>query len=236
MGKTPFIATALDHKDTRPLLVLDCEGGILSARDRKDLHVRQVRTEREIRDIGNMLYEAADFSTDPPTLPYKTVAIDTYSELAKRIMNEIMKEVVQRRPDQQVEVPSQREYLILGERIRDITRFFKDLPCNTIFSCHSGEAKNNANQQIFFPQFTGQLRHAIAGHCDIVGYMTAEVKNGVTERFMQTVRTKTVIARDRFFVLGDGVINPTVPDLFDAIQKAPGTIVTGNGTQPKEKK
>ena len=90
VGKTPFVATAMDHKDTRPVLVLDCDGGILSARDRKDLHVKQVRTEAQIREFGNMLREAADYSTDPPTMPYKTVIIDTYSELVKLMMRDIM--------------------------------------------------------------------------------------------------------------------------------------------------
>lgn len=229
VGKTPFVATAMDHKDTRPVLVLDCDGGILSARDRKDLHVKQVRTEAQIREFGNMLREAADFSTDPPTMPYKTVIIDTYSELVKLMMRDIMIGVHALKPNQPVEVPSQREYLILGERVREITRFFCDLPCNVIFSCHSGDARNNQNQQTFFPNFTGQLRHAIAGYCDIVGYMTAEVEKGETSRFMQTIRTKTVIARDRFYVFGEGIVNPTIPYIWDAVQ------ASGNGTHKKEK-
>jgi hypothetical protein len=225
VGKTPFAATALDHKDTRPVLFLDCDGGILSARERTDLDVKQVRTEAAIREIGNMLYASADFSKDPPTMPYKTVVIDTYSELVKLMMGEIMAELVQRRPELPKEVPSQREYLILGERVREITRFYRDLPCNVIFCCHSGDAKNNSNATIFFPQFTGKLRHDIAGYCDIVGYMTAEVEKGKTSRFMQTIRSGQVIARDRFNVFGVGIDDPTVPMMWDAIK--------GNGTLPK---
>lgn len=175
-----------------------------------------------------MLRDSVDWESDPPTMPYKTVAIDTYSELAKLIMVEIMTEVHASKPNQPKEVPSQREYLILGERIREITRLYRDLPCNMIFSCHSGEGKDNRNRDKFFPQFTGQLRHAIAGYCDIVAYMTATQEKGETERFIQTVKTETVIARDRFNVCGDGVINPTVPMLWDMIM--------GNGTQPKKEK
>lgn len=222
VGKTLLGGTALDHKDLRPCLYLDVDGGITTVRERKDLEVKQVRTMTEARQIFNTLYDSVNWEADEPTLPYKSIVVDTLSELAKLDMREIMKKVAQENPKMNEYVPSQREYLISGERVREIVRHYRDLPCHVIFLCHSDDRKDNQNRTVFFPQFSGRLRHDIAGFIDVVGYMYADIDKDRTERYLQVTKTRTVSAKDRTNKLGGVVANPTLPDIWDAIQ--------GNGT------
>lgn len=231
VGKTVLAGTALDHPDLTPVLYLDVDGGVLTLRKRKDLEVIQIRSMKQAREIYNELFDATNWEAEDPTCPYATVVIDTLSELAKLDMREIMKAVALANPNQQEYVPSPREYLINGERVREIVRAYRDLPCNVLFTCHVGDMKNDANATIFFPQFNGKLRSDIAGFIDIVGYMTADVRGGETERFIQTVKTKRVAAKDRSQMLGDGVDNPTLPLLWDMIH---GKVVSDNGTKSEK--
>jgi hypothetical protein len=218
VGKTRFAGTALEHEALKPVLYLDVDGGIVTLRKNKDLDVRQVRSMGEAREIYNTLYKAVDWESKEPALPFKTVVIDTLSELAKLDMREIAKEANARNPNQNEYVPSQREYLINGERVREIVRAYRDLPCNVVFCC--GDARDNSNAMIFFPQFTGKLRHEIAGFIDIVGYMTADTDKGEFVNQIQTVKTKRVSAKDRTDSLGGLVDNPTLPMLWDIIHSA----------------
>jgi hypothetical protein len=217
VGKTEFAGTALDHPELKPVLYLDVDGGIVTLRKRKDLQVKQVRSMTEARKIYNQLHDAVDWEAEDPTLPYKTCVIDTLSELAKLDMREIAKAAHDNNPNQNEYVPSPREYLISGERVREIVRSFRDLPCNVIFNCHSGDGRDNSNATIFFPQFTGKLRHEIAGFIDIVGYMTADVEGGKFTNSMQTIKSKRVAAKDRTQALPPLIENPTLPMIWDLI-------------------
>ena len=220
VGKTELAGTALDHKDLRPVLYLDIDGGVKTLRKRTDLDVRQVRSMDEARKIYNECYAAVDWEAKDPKLPYTTVVFDTLTELAKLDMREIARAAHNTNPNQSEYVPSPREYLISGERVREIVRKFRDLPCNVIFCCHSGEGKDNSNANIFFPQFTGKLRTEIAGFIDIVGYMTAAQKDGAFYNQMQTMKTKQVSAKDRSKVLPKVIEMPTLPMIWDLIHES----------------
>jgi len=217
VGKTELAGTALEHVDLRPVLYLDVDGGVTTLRKRADLDVRQVRSMQEARDIYNECYNAVDWEAKDPSLPFKTVVVDTLSELAKLDMREIAAAAHAKNPLQDKYVPSPREYLISGERVREIVRAYRDLPCNVIFNCHSGDGKDNSNATIFFPQFTGKLRHEIAGFIDIVGYMTADHEKGAFKNYMQTVKTKRISAKDRTKALPEIIEMPTLPMIWDLI-------------------
>jgi len=222
VGKTRFAATALDHAELRPVLYLDVDGGVVAVRKRHDLEVVQIRSMEKAREIHNDLYASVDWDSEKPRAPYKTVVIDTGSELAKLDMRVIARAAHDANPRQHEYVPSQREYLIGGERMREIVRAYRDLPCHFIFCCHSGDGKDNSNATIFFPQFSGKLRHEIAGFLDIVGFMTADTEKEEFINYMQVRKTKKVAAKDRTDSLGEGgmVVLPTLPDIYDTIVEA----------------
>lgn len=154
---------------------------------------------------------------------YKTVVIDSLTELQKLDMRTIMQEQYSRKPDTtDVDVPSQREWGKNGERIRRIVRAFRDLPLNTIMTALAASEKDEGSGVVsFYPMLPGKMRAEVPGYFDIVGYLSAaEERNGeVIVRRLQLAKTRRVIAKDRTDSLGNLLENPTIPEMWDIIHK-----------------
>ena len=107
-GKTYLLGTAEDHPDTHPVLILDVDGGVTTIRKRTGVDVIQVRSIDQIVAIHKELHENPGH--------YKTVGIDSLSELQKLDMRVVMKEAYERKPETtDIDVPSQREWGKSGE-------------------------------------------------------------------------------------------------------------------------
>lgn len=215
VGKTTFVGTAMDHEMTRPLLILDVDGGAITLRKRRDVDVIEIRTMKELQDIANNLEAANDGY-------YKTVAIDTMSELQKLDMKTVMKEQFEKNPETtDILVPSPREWGKSQDRMRDIIREFRDGEYNFIATCHLAEEKSDSGGRRVYAAIPGKLKNELAGFFDIVAYMkaVAEVSGGATtiHREMQLVNTETVSAKDRSDDLPPLMINPTIPDMWDIL-------------------
>jgi len=208
VGKTTFAGTAEDAQETAPVILLDIEGGTVTLRKRKNLDVVRIRSTEELVAVHAKLLTENDGY-------YKTCIIDSLTELQKLDMVDIMKELIQKRPDLDPDVPSQREWGKSIEHMRRIVRGFRDLPMNTIFTCLSIVDKDNNGNVTYTPSLPGKLKMEISGFVDVVGYMTATIEDGVPVRRMQFAQTQKVIAKDRTASLGDVVDNPTMPMLWD---------------------
>lgn len=210
-GKTFLGGTAEDHPLTAPVLFLDVEGGTITIRKRKDIDVIQVRSPEHVKEIHDKLREDNNGY-------YKTVVIDSLTELQKLDMRSIMLDVVQKRPDQDIDVPSQREWGKSNEHIRRIVRAFRDLEMNTIFTALMHELKDDKTGQVtYYPSVPGKLRAEVPGFLDIVGYLYTTINGEDISRTIQFTQTQRVIAKDRTSSLGDRMENPTIPMMFDLI-------------------
>lgn len=213
VGKTVLLGTAADHPETSPLLILDIEGGMMPLRGKKGIEVVPVRSLEELENVHAKLHM-------DKTGTYKTVGIDTLNELHDLDMKSIIARRDSNRPDLKGEPPSQREWGIARDHMRKIVRAFRDLPMNTIFIAHSNTDKDD-QVNIYAPMLSGKLQKEIPGFMDIVGYMTSDSKqvgrDVVIERGLQFVKTKRVMAKDRTGKLGDKVVDPTIPMLWDMI-------------------
>ena len=214
-GKTWLSATAQDHEATAPILFVDVEGGTTTIRHRPDVDVVQARTMSVIEDVHNQLRKNPDY--------YKTVVIDSLTELQKLDMRSVMKEQYDKRPDTtDIYVPSQREWGKSGERIRMIVRAYRDLPCNTIVTSLLHTEKDDKTGVVrIFPSLPGKLRSEIPGFFDIVGMLrvtTLTEENEIKfQRILQVAGTERVTAKDRTSSL-DGLLNdPTIPMIWDLI-------------------
>lgn len=212
VGKTWLAGTAEDDKATSPVLFLDVEGGVTTLRKRKNLDVVAVRSIDQIVKVHASLRKDPDY--------YKTVVVDSLTELQKLDMREIMREASARNPNQDEDVPSMREWGKSGERIRRIVRAYRDLPMNTIFTAHTIVDKDANNATNYAPSLPGKLRAELPGFLDIVGYMYTFIEDGVTIRRVQFAKTKTVIAKDRTDELGDYLDNTTIPEMWKTIHNA----------------
>jgi len=202
---------------TSPLCILDIDGGISTLRNRKDIDVVQVRSVKQLVDAYKMLYNA--IPADGKKFPYGTIGIDTLSELQSLDLAEVMKQFARTNDKIDPDIPDMRGYGKSGSHMREIVRAFRDLPCNTIFCCHSSTDRDNNMKMLTFPKLTGKLKTEIPGFLDIVGYYNIrnDGDNGIM-RVMQFQKTETTIAKDRTGAFEPVEINPTIPSLWDKLQ------------------
>lgn len=209
-GKTYLAGTAQDHPRTSPVLIVDIEGGVTTLRHRKDIDVARARTIQDIIDIHNKLH-ASDGGG------YGTVVLDSLTELQKLDMDSIMKEVHKARPDLDPDIPSMREWGKSSNRIRRIVRAYRDLPVNTIMTALVAEDRDNNNVLKFAPSLPGKLKSEVPGFMDIVGYYSTVQEDDEIQRKLQVLGTRRVIAKDRTSALGELVVNPTIPMMWEMI-------------------
>lgn len=223
-GKTYFGGTADDDERTKPLLVFDVEGGLATLRRRSGVDVTPpIRSLKDFTNKYNELYRSIDKETGQ--LYYKTLMIDSLTELTALDMRSIMDEAYNKNPETvDKDVPSPREWGKAREHMRTIVRALRDLPCNIVFTAALGShTEENTNITRFYPAFAGKLRADIPGFVDIVGYLYADNSGGGdVVRRLQVTGTRRVVAKDRTSALGDVVENPTIPMLWDLIN-APQT-------------
>jgi phage nucleotide-binding protein len=216
VGKTYLCGTAVEHDKTNPVLLIDIEGGTLTVRDRK-IDVVSARTLVDVQKIVNKLITAGE------DMYYKTVVLDSLTELQKLDMRYIMKQAKAnaKNPDSvDVDVPSQREWGKSLEHTRSIVRAFRDLPCNTIITALAHQQMDDSGSVTgIFPSLPGKARNEIPGFMDVVGYYHVRQAGQTLIRRVQFAKTSRVQAKDRTGLLGDAVDDPSFPQLFDMIHK-----------------
>src|SRR6266576_5900060 len=217
-GKTTFVGTAMDSPLTHPAFLLDIEGGSTVLNDKPDVDVRQARAMAEVQKVADILHAHPKY--------YKLFALDSLTELRDIDMNEVMLEQWKKKPETtDKDVTSPREWGKSGNRIKEILRYLKDLPCHVIVTTLT-ETKQDQRSGIerLQPLLPGQLGKQVPGFFDIVGYLRATEKNGEYLRTMQFQKTERVMAKDRTKVLPGILDNPTIPMIWDIIFKAGATI------------
>jgi hypothetical protein len=195
------------------MLLIDIEGGTLTLR-RRNIDVVQVRNMKQIEAVHN------EIANDTERY-YKTVGIDSLTELQKLDMRTVMMEQYNKKPDStDMFVPSQREWGKSGERVRMIVRAFRDLPVNTIVTAlMSSDKDERSGITSFFPSFPGKLRSEIPGFFDVVGLLTTFNEDGGVHRQLQFAKTQRVVAKDRTDSLGETMIDPSIPLMWERITK-----------------
>lgn len=226
-GKTYLLGTAADSEHTTPSLVIDIEGGTRTIYG-KNVDVKRVTSIAQLSALYAELH--SDIKTDEngvQSLYYKSIMLDSISELQKLDMDEIMTATVALHPERNKSVPAQREWGITGDHMRAIIRKFRDLPCNVIVTALATETVDqNTNRKSYGPSLPGKLKNEVAGFFDIVGFLyTAQDETGVV-RQLQFAKTPSVVAKDRTGKLGDLMINPTILDIWNLINSKPAEKAT----------
>ncbi len=210
------MGTADDDERLRPLLVFDVEGGMATLAKRPGVEVVSVRSIKELEDNYSKLF----YSIKDGKLFYKTIAIDSLPELADLDMRTVMKAAFARSPDKvDMDVPSPREWGIVRNHIRLIVRGFRDLPAHVVFTAGQGVDQPDGQPPKYYPSFAGKLAREVPGFADIVGYYHLKSDGlGGINRELQVQGTQRVVAKDRTSQLGQVVMNPTLPSLWDIVE------------------
>lgn len=213
VGKTTLAGSCDAVAAMRPVLNIDIEGGTESLRHSyPDVETVRVKTWKEVQGVYNELAEG--------THKYRTVLLDSLTEIQKFNMYNIMTDLAQKRPDLDPDVPGMREWGKNLEQIRRMVRAFRDLEMHTIFTALVREEKNQkTGLTTMQPSLSGKMAGEVAAFLDVVVYYYVKQIGDGTEaefkRLLLTQKTDTQVAKDRSGKLPMVMESPNMQMIFD---------------------
>lgn len=222
VGKTTLAGSADDVPSMRPVLFIDIEGGTESLRHSyPEVETVRVTTWKEMQAVYNVLYSGEH--------DFKTVVLDSLTEIQKFNMYQIMADVAQKRPDLDPDVPSMREWGKNLEQIRRMVRGFRDLEMHTIFTALAKSDKDaKTGITTTKPSLSGKMADEVAAFLDVVVYYYVKQIGDGSEaefkRLLLTQKTDSQVAKDRTGRLPMVVESPTMSEIYRLM-----TNPTGNG-------
>lgn len=204
-GKTVFSGSADAVPEMRPVLLIDVEGGTFSLRNTyPDVDVVRVKTWKDMGEIYGALYE--------DELDYKTVVLDSLTEIQKFSMYNIMRDLTRKESERDPDVPGLREWGKNIEQTRRLIRAFRDLSSiNVIFTAlvvFDKDSRTGAIQAR--PSLSGKLSQEASGFVDFVVYMYTKLVGEDLRRLMLTAGTDRQIAKDRSGQLPELLEDPSM--------------------------
>lgn len=254
VGKTTLALTANDHPELAPALVLNFEGGLLSVVNRGDVDVINIQT---IDDLENVFWYFAQ--ENEAVSHFKTIVVDSGSELYNKALREVVNQNLGRRQNRKGDEDDfeLEDYGKAGNVVFRLFSMFRDLPRHVIVTSHAKRiyppnvdpSKNpNLEPREVRPSFSTTVAQRLVGIFDMVHYMyTADSVFAVDEensrvethryllpRAMGAYQAKT---RGPNFAaaLGDVVVDPTLPMLYDLLMATEGGKATNAALQDRER-
>lgn len=195
VGKTTLCATA-----PKPIII-SAESGLLSLRN-YDIPAIEINT---IDD----LYEAYDFVIGEQGKEFKTVCLDSVSEIAERILSD----------EKDTYKDGRKAYGEMQDRMEKLLRAFRDIPNkNVYFSCKQEKIQTDTGSIMFGPSMPGKnLSQGIGYFFDEEFCLAiAQDENG-PYRYLQTQTDMTTEAKDRSGAL-DMIEKPDLTHIFNKIK------------------
>lgn len=211
VGKTVLAGSAAEVEEMAPVVFLDIEGGTFSLRDRfPDASVVRVGSWSDMQKVYDELYRMKH--------GFKTVVLDSLTEIQKFSMYNIMQGVIKENPDRDPDIPAMRDWGKNIEQIRRLVRGFRDLPMHTVFTALvKADKDGKTGVTKLQPYLSGKLSGEIAGFLDIVGYMYRKVLDGHVQRLLLTSATEQQVAKDRSDKLPQVMTNPDMRTIYDGV-------------------
>lgn len=229
VGKTTLAGSADAVPSMRPVLLIDIEGGTESLRDNySDVDTVRVKTWDEMQALYNLLYSGKH--------EYKTIILDSLTEIQKFNMDNIMAALIRAKPEMDPDVPGMREWGKNLEQLRRMVRGFRDLEMHTIITALEKDDKDDSTgARKVYPMLSGQLAKQVAAFMDVVGYYYIKQigtgEKATYKRLLLTQATNKHTAKDRTGKLPSVIESPTMSMLFDMMYPKPNKT-----DKPKEAK
>jgi len=223
-GKTVFLSTVLEEPSMLPALMLDLEAGTMSIRS-KCAYVDFTNIAKPTQDKLNVLRVARwddlvkvyDLLWDG-SLAYKTVLIDSLSEINQMNLTHVATKGSMQRPSlKNPAVPEIRDYLISNTTMMEFLRGLRDLSGVHVIATALQEAEKTEEDMVIQiqPLLSGKLSRRVMGIFDIVGYMSIDA--ATRKRVLSCQPTAKIIAKDRTEggKLGAKIENPTFAKVLE---------------------
>lgn len=232
VGKTTLAGSADLVPEMSPVLVIDIEGGTESLKHSyPNVDMIRITSWKSMQDVYNELHLG--------NTGYKTVILDSLTEIQKFNMYAIMADVIKGRPNQDEDVPSMREWGINLEQIRRFVRGFRDLDMHTIFTALAKTDKDMKTGIISTkPSLSGKMADEVAAFVDIVTYYyVKQIGSGEEaefQRLLLTSKTDQIVAKDRSGRLPMVIQQPTMRTIFDLMTQYKEKEMTNKAPTIKE--
>lgn len=203
-----------------PRLMFDAEGRALYTPGHKiDWDPRQPLPEGITADTTVVINvrEFADFDLGYKTLakgghPFKSVIIDSLTELQQRCMDKILNGTGQAQTQDWGDLLREMDHIV--RKMRDL-RTHPTCPIDALVVVALSQDKNGKQR----PMLQGQLSLKVAGYFDLVGYMTLVLDGqGLEERRMLIKPIGLIEAKDNTHILGltygATIVNPNVAHML----------------------
>lgn len=240
VGKTVLAATAADHPELGPALVLNIEGGLLSLGTRKNVDTVHVGSFEALE-----AYFWKITSRQKPYDKYKTVIIDSATELQTLSLEGVVKNEVEKARKKGGENSRKSiDEIFVGDygkdtaRLKRVFRWFRDAPVNVIFTALSKEvlaksANPNDPPKVLSvePWLTSKLAQALMGYVDFVWYLNV----GQDESKPALYKKRVMLTRDVGLYkgktrginfsnsIGEVVVEPNLATLYNVLLKTEGS-------------
>ncbi len=167
-GKTTVAATA-----PRPY-VCDSNDGTLSFAGRKGLeHVRGDKV-RKLSDLDEVYDNFTATGQRDWSKKYDTLTLDHFDDIQGIIIDILADKAAEKDDRREVDMIEQREYGIMGNKMRRYVRKLKKLPKHKILICGEGVDFDSGRLR---PQLIGAMKQQLPYYCDHIAYLRIGKKN-----------------------------------------------------------
>ena len=197
VGKTTLCASAPSP------LIISCEGGLMALAD-KDIPVIEVDTVEEI-------YDALEFCSSKKGKKYKTICLDSASDIAEVFLSELKKDTKDPR----------QAYGKMNDHLLDLLRSFRDLKNKNVVIICKEKMVVDEGIELVTPSMPGKsLVEAVPYLFDIVAHMEIienfDDDDDESFRALRCQPTDDVVAKDRSGKLNE-LEEPNLKKLFRKI-------------------
>lgn len=250
-GKTTLAASSVYVPEMKDVIYISVEGGELSLSEFPDdlvdnnitvRNFRQVarvfeflRAHCRYRDSGDdakLIEQESRLRGEEVKIPrkYRTVVIDTLSEVAVYMTHQILGMNLETMPLDEEPAPSDiRDWGKLLGMERNFVRSIRDLPMHVVMVCPEIQievgTKDN-KRTLIRPAFQGRFIQEVAGFFDVVGYLRTATNPDASKGELRRLDLQRGIAYDpknRIQAIKVPFINnPTMADLVVPLYKAHG--------------
>ena len=238
VGKTYLAGTASEVDSMKDVLIVNAEAGDLSlsafegvdsitVQDFKTLgrineYLKQHCIARDAGDTDKLRkLEAAVRQCDEKEIEtpreYRTVIIDSLTELEAYCFNQLLGITDTTRLDEDPESAEWTEYKKNHTMMQRVVRAFRDLPMHVIFTASEQFQQDESKRYKFSPDLTGKLSKKIQGFMDMVGYLAIgkEGEKTIRRLYVSPSPTGKYDAKHRYHAFkGEFFLNPTIKKIL----------------------
>lgn len=236
MGKTPLVGSVVEVESMCPALLIDCDSGTLSVRDRDSLQTihlpllanqlaAKLNTQVSDWKAIEYIYSFLRFGDHD----FKTVILDGGTDIQRACELDCIEYSMDKvSRDRDPELSEIGDYRRVYERLKRMYMRFRDIKTakggrlNLIATAHEEIRKvDMTGQVVIIPSFFGKGAFMVSSVFDLVLRLTTKQEknsNKVTKLLVTCLEGRTR-ARDRSWSLPSSIEDPTFRKIIDGIQK-----------------